>query len=91
MSQSFVLEEKAEPRSVVVAVQNLSKTFDGKVKAVDDISFEIQEGEIFGFLGPNRAGKTTTIKMPTTLLRPSSIRISNGVVTHARCNVLVVR
>lgn len=61
-----------ERKPAIVLVQNLSKTFDGKVKAVDDISFEIQEGEIFGFLGPNGAGKTTTIKMLTTLLRASS-------------------
>jgi ABC-2 type transport system ATP-binding protein len=55
----------------IVAVENLSKTF-GKLKAVDNVSFEIYEGEIFGFLGPNGAGKSTTINMLTTLLKPSS-------------------
>ncbi len=39
---------------------------------MDDISFEVQEGEIFGFVGPNGAGKTTTISMLTTLLKPTS-------------------
>jgi len=43
-----------------------------KVKAVDGLSVAVVEGEIFGFLGPNAAGKTTTIKMLTGLLRPTS-------------------
>jgi ABC-2 type transport system ATP-binding protein len=57
----------------IIRVDKLSKTFnDGKIKAVDNVSFEVKEGEIFGFLGPNGAGKTTTINMLTTLLKPSS-------------------
>ena len=57
----------------IITVDKLSKTFnDGKIKAVDNVSFEVKEGEIFGFLGPNGAGKTTTINMLTTLLKPSS-------------------
>lgn len=43
-----------------------------EIVAVDDISFEIQEGELFGLLGPNGAGKTTTVKMLTTLLIPTA-------------------
>lgn len=46
-----------------------------KVTAVDDVSFDVAAGEIFAFLGPNGEGKTTTIKMLTTLLKPSSGRI----------------
>jgi ABC-2 type transport system ATP-binding protein len=42
-----------------------------EVVAVDDISFDVQQGELFGLLGPNGAGKTTTVKMLTTLLIPS--------------------
>ena len=57
---------------IVIDVSELTKTFNGKMKAVDAVSFEVEEREIFGFLGPNGAGKTTTIKMLTTLLRPTS-------------------
>ena len=46
----------------VIKVENLRKYY-GDVKAVDGISFEVQQGEIFGFLGPNGAGKTTTIEI----------------------------
>jgi ABC-2 type transport system ATP-binding protein len=42
-----------------------------EVVAVDDISFDVQQGELFGLLGPNGAGKTTTVKMLTTLLIPT--------------------
>jgi ABC-2 type transport system ATP-binding protein len=59
----------------MIKVENLSKTF-GEVAAVDHISFDVEAGEVFAFLGPNGAGKTTTIKILTTLLRPTSGKIS---------------
>lgn len=55
----------------IIEVKNLTKIFNGKMKAVDHISFEVKKGEIFGFLGPNGAGKTTTINMLATLISPS--------------------
>jgi len=55
----------------VVSINNLSKHFNG-LKAVDNISFNVEEGEVFGFLGPNGAGKTTTLSMLATLLEPTS-------------------
>lgn len=62
----------------IIEVKNLVKKF-GDITAVDDISFDVKRGEIFAFLGPNGAGKTTTIKMFTTLLQPTSGKISiNG-------------
>ena len=54
-----------------IKVDSLSKNFE-KFKAVDNISFQIEEGEIFGFLGPNGAGKSTTMMILTTLLKPTS-------------------
>jgi ABC-2 type transport system ATP-binding protein len=55
----------------IISVQNLCKTY-GKTVAVDDISFEVNQGEIFGFLGPNGAGKTTTVECLQALRRPDS-------------------
>jgi ABC-2 type transport system ATP-binding protein len=54
----------------VIEVNELSKSF-GKIRAVCEVSFQVNEGEIFGFLGPNGAGKTTTINMLCTLIRPT--------------------
>ncbi|MHA1270712.1 MAG: ATP-binding cassette domain-containing protein [Candidatus Helarchaeota archaeon] len=63
---------------VIVDVEDISKIFnDGKIKAVDHLSFSVEEGEIFGFLGPNGAGKTTTIFMLTTLLAPTKYKKAN--------------
>jgi len=56
----------------IIRVMNLCKTFNQEIVAVNNVSFQVNEGEIFGFLGPNGAGKTTTISMLTTLLRPTS-------------------
>ena len=54
-----------------IEVNSLTKKF-GDFKAVDNISFQVEEGEIFGFLGPNGAGKSTTMMILTTLLKPTS-------------------
>lgn len=57
-------------------VQNLSKRYGAKVLAVNNLSFQTQEGEIYGLLGPNGAGKTTTLRIIATLLEPSEGSIS---------------
>jgi ABC-2 type transport system ATP-binding protein len=54
-----------------IEVSDLRKNF-GPLAAVDGVSFEVDEGEVFGFLGPNGAGKTTTINILCTLLSPTS-------------------
>ncbi len=55
----------------IISVENLTKRF-GSFTAVDNISFDVCKGEIFGFLGANGAGKTTAMKMLSGLLKPSS-------------------
>lgn len=57
--------------AAVISVQHLSKTFQD-IKAVDDLSFTVEEGEIYGFLGQNGAGKSTTIRMLLTLINPTA-------------------
>ncbi|NMC67736.1 MAG: ABC transporter ATP-binding protein, partial [Spirochaetales bacterium] len=62
----------------VVKVENLCKTYRGRnkqIKAVDNISFEGVSGEIFGILGPNGSGKTTTVKSIATIIDYDSGKI----------------
>jgi len=53
-----------------IVIQNISKSYQS-IQAVDAISFEVKEGELFGLIGPDGAGKTTIFRMLTTLLIPS--------------------
>ena len=61
--------------STALEVQELVKTF-GDRRVVNDVSFELQQGEIFGFLGPNGSGKTTTMRMALDLIKPDSGTVS---------------
>lgn len=56
---------------LLIDVRGLSKSFNGK-RAVNDLSLQVRRGEIFGFLGPNGSGKTTSIRMLCGLLTPDS-------------------
>ena len=58
-----------------VEVSHVSKSF-GPVKAVDDVSFTVEKGEIFGLLGPNGAGKTTIIRLMLEIFKPESGQVS---------------
>jgi len=64
------------PEAQVITVENLRHTYDGKRFALDDVSFEVKKGEVFGLLGKNGAGKTTLIKVLTTLINPTSGKLS---------------
>lgn len=60
--------------SNLLEVNNLFKEF-GSLKAVNDLSFQVHEGDVYGFLGQNGAGKSTTIRMLLTLIKPTSGQI----------------
>lgn len=62
----------------LILAQNLTKYFED-FRAVNSISFEVNEGEIYGLLGPNGAGKTTTLRMLSGILKPTqgSVKITN--------------
>lgn len=63
----------------MIKFNNVTKVFNNTLKAVDDLSFTVNKGEIVGFIGPNGSGKTTTIKMLTGILSSDSGEISiNG-------------
>ncbi|MCO5183743.1 MAG: ABC transporter ATP-binding protein [Anaerolineae bacterium] len=55
----------------IIEVTNLSKYY-GKARGIEDVSFNVEEGEIFGFIGPNGAGKSTTIRLFLALIYPTS-------------------
>jgi ABC-2 type transport system ATP-binding protein len=55
----------------IIEVEKLTKTYGGK-RGVADVSFQVEEGEVFGFLGPNGSGKTTTIRLLMALLHADS-------------------
>src|SRR6266487_267040 len=78
--------EVSHLRRTFISTIGIIKRTTREIVAVDDVSFDIQEGELFGLLGPNGAGKTTTTKMLTTLLIPTTGSASVkgfDVVTHA--------
>jgi len=73
-------QQKETEKEVVVSVRGLTKIFKDfwgrpKAKAVDNVDFDVYKGEVFGLLGPNGSGKTTTIKMLLGLLNPTKGRI----------------
>jgi ABC-2 type transport system ATP-binding protein len=70
-----------------VEISHISKSF-GSVKAVDDVSFNVDQGEIFGLLGPNGAGKTTTIRIMLDVFKPDQGQVSilDGAMTEGKKN-----
>ena len=54
----------------MIEFKGVSKTYNGKVKALDNMNFSVGDGELVGFIGPNGSGKTTTIKLLCGVLKP---------------------
>ena len=73
-SDSEAARMTSKTNDLIVKTERLTKKF-GNLVAVNDLNLEIHRGEIFGFLGPNGSGKTTTIGMLLGLIRPSAGRI----------------
>lgn len=73
----------------IIQVTNLTKKFK-EITAVNELSFTVNEGDVYGFLGQNGAGKSTTIRMLLTLIKPSSgsIKIFNKDLTSNREEIL---
>ena len=72
--KSEIVNHKSE--EVVVSVRGLTKVFKDfwnrpKARAVDNVDFEVRQGEVFGLLGPNGSGKSTTVKLLLGLLNPT--------------------
>lgn len=73
----------------MIAVSHLSKSF-GSFQAVDDLSFTVNKGDVYGFLGQNGAGKSTTIRMLVSLIHPTSgsIQINGMQLSNSRNGIL---
>lgn len=75
--------------SAIIRVKHLSKNFN-EIKAVDDLSFTVESEQVYGFLGQNGAGKSTTIRLLLTLIKPTSgeIEIFGMNLQHHRKEIL---
>src|SRR5258708_10538549 len=62
---------REKPMSLIIQTNQLTKSY-GRSRGIIDVTFDVQEGEVFGFLGPNGAGKTTTMRTLIGLLHANS-------------------
>ena len=79
---------------IAIEVHELTKRYRGGVQALDGASFSVNKGEVFGYLGRNGAGKSTTLRILTTLLAPTSGTASvlgHDVVVNSGCSSQGVR
>lgn len=75
--------EPAEDAPLVIDVHGLTKSF-GATTVVDGIDMQVREGEIYGFLGPNGSGKTTTIRMLCGFRRRTPEKVPASAMTSSR-------
>lgn len=81
---------------VLLRVERLSKAF-GRIRAVDDVSFEVKAGEALGVIGPNGSGKSTLVNLVTGFVRPSSGRVEyrgrdiTGIAPHRAVRLGIAR
>ena len=71
----FRIKSYKKPRSII-SFENVSLSYGSRI-ILDDISFQINEGEIFGMLGPNGVGKSTIFNLITGLIKPDSGKNQN--------------
>lgn len=79
-----------------INIENLNKSYDGKTNALNDINLSIPKGQIFGFLGPNGSGKTTTVRILNGILSATSGHaeilgipvLKNNIEIHKLCGVM---
>jgi energy-coupling factor transporter ATP-binding protein EcfA2 len=67
-----------------IVVDDLTKVFRGKIRAVDRLTFTVEPGSVTGFLGPNGAGKTTTLRMVLGLVHPTAGQATIGGLPYHR-------
>jgi ABC-2 type transport system ATP-binding protein len=79
MAKGFIFR----PAFGMISIQSLTKQFKNTI-AVHNLSLEIAEGEVFGLIGPDGAGKTTTLRVISTAMRPTSGRVTVGGIDVAR-------
>src|SRR5690625_4220436 len=86
MSHSVKKTPQAQSGTIAIDINNVTKSYAGKIKALDGVTFSVKQGTIFSLLGPNGAGKSTVVKVMTTLTKPDNgtIQIAGmDVVRHA--------
>ena len=79
-----------------ISIEGLRKSYDGKEIVLNDINLKVKSGEIFGFLGPNGSGKTTTVRILNGILSPTEGKASilgipvgiNKLEIHKHCGVM---
>ena len=73
--------------SAVIETEGLTKTYGRRGRGIEDVDLEVRDGEVFGFLGPNGVGKTTTIRTLLNFLRTQNSATMSATVTNNTVNI----